>query len=150
MQKRRITARGIIFKQGKLFAQKLKSPDGERSYWCTPGGGLEPNESIIECLHREILEETGIKPQIGHLVLVQQYYEGETEFLEFFFQIKNASDYENVNLSETSHGELEVSQAKFVDPKAELILPKKLSKIDFSNHLQMPREVIFYHEQAII
>ena len=31
--------------------------DGERSWWCTPGGGIEPGESAVEAARRELHEE---------------------------------------------------------------------------------------------
>ncbi|HSE29150.1 MAG TPA: NUDIX hydrolase [Candidatus Saccharimonadales bacterium] len=141
MQQRRINVRGIIFKNGKIYAQKLKSPDGEHDYWCTPGGGLEFGESITEGLHREMIEETGITPQIGHLIMIQQYKDEQKEFLEFFFYIKNADDYELVDLDNTSHGNIEISQASFIDPKTEFVLPEKLATLDFAKLIAEPHQI---------
>ncbi|HMH70374.1 MAG TPA: NUDIX domain-containing protein, partial [Candidatus Saccharimonadales bacterium] len=92
---RRVSVRGIIFKDGRMLAQQLKpGSDGKvRDYWCTPGGGLEANESLHDGLHREMIEETGIAPKIGKLLFIQQFAERETEFLEFFFHIENPEDY---------------------------------------------------------
>ena len=79
---RRITVRGVIYKDGKLFCQELKNADGTgRGFWCVPGGGLENGESLVEGLHREMIEETGVKPVIGKLLFVQQYSEGTKKSL---------------------------------------------------------------------
>ncbi|MBM3210137.1 NUDIX domain-containing protein [Candidatus Saccharibacteria bacterium] len=90
-QARRVNLRGIIYKDGKILCQRLKSgSDGiERDYWCTPGGGIDFGESLHEGLTREMIEETGIKPEIGNLLFVSQFHDGEKEQLEFFFHIKN-------------------------------------------------------------
>jgi 8-oxo-dGTP diphosphatase len=37
-------------------------------YWTTPGGRMEPGESPVEALRREIHEETGCRAQIGRLI----------------------------------------------------------------------------------
>ena len=145
MQTRRVTVRGIIVKNGQLFAQKLKTKDGgSADFWCIPGGGMDPGESLADALHREMVEETGIAPEVGRLLYVQQYAHGDREFLEFFFHVKNADDYETINLAATSHGEAEVAECGFVDPAAENILPKFLQDRNIAADLEglTPVEVV--------
>lgn len=53
---RRPSARAIIVKDGRiamLYSRK-------HHYYKLPGGGIEPEESIIEAMMREVLEETGL------------------------------------------------------------------------------------------
>jgi len=52
----RHTVRGIILKNKQVL---LVTGHGADFYW-TPGGGVEPNETIIETLHRELKEELGV------------------------------------------------------------------------------------------
>lgn len=132
MYKRRIAVRGIIYKNGKLFAQRLKNTGGENNFWSTPGGGLDDGEHLVAGLHREMIEETGIAPHIGELLLIQQFHDGTQEQLEFFFFIKNADDYEQINLAQTSHGEIEVAEFGFIDPKKERVLPTKLQTLNYT------------------
>jgi len=48
----------------------LKRAMGEATgAWYTPGGGLDPGESPLDCARRELLEETGLAPT-GPLELV--------------------------------------------------------------------------------
>ena len=133
MFKRRINVRGIIYQNGTLFAQRLKGSKGENAFWSMPGGGLEQGERLIDGLHREMIEETGVKPEIGNLLFVQQFKDDRGENIEFFFHIKNAKDYENVDLSATSHGNEEVSQYGFVDIKSEVILPQDIKELDLES-----------------
>lgn len=152
--KRRVCVRGIIFKDGKLFCQELKNKDGTgRGFWCVPGGGLEFGESLIDGVRREIVEETGVTPAVGKLLFVQQYSEDTTtsehdtqEFLEFFFHIENPADFEEINLESTSHGMLEVSRCDFIDPRANIILPKFLQILDIESYLTDDKPAYLYDE----
>lgn len=149
MQVRRVATRGIIFKDGKMLCQQLK-PGGDnskREYWCTPGGGLDIGESIKDGLYREMIEETGIAPKIGKLLFIQQFSEdGVKEQMEFFFHIENADDYEVIDLSATTHGELEIEHVEFVDPTKHNVLPAFLQTMDIQAHIDSSDPVHVYYE----
>ena len=137
--RRRVNVRGIIINnKGEIFCQKLTAnSDKGRDFWCTPGGGLEMGEGLLDGLRREMIEETGVKPEIGKLLFIQQFAEsgeqsahGPNEQLEFFFLITNWQDYQHINLEKTSHGVEEVAECGFVDPKTTRILPSYLTEVD--------------------
>lgn len=133
IQNRRVNLRAIIVNQkGELFCQKLKSSHAlpSNEFWCTPGGGINFGESLYEGLTREMIEETGIKPEIGNLLFIQQFMDGDREQLEFFFHVINHADYETICLSDTSHGDIEVAECGFIDPKSHTIKPDFLMTID--------------------
>jgi ADP-ribose pyrophosphatase YjhB (NUDIX family) len=140
---RRVAVRGIIFKDGKLFCQKLraKNSTGVNAFWSTPGGGLDPGEGLIDGLKREMIEETGIKPVVGELLFMQQFAENDKEHLEFFFHIKNVDDYNAIELEKTAHGLLEVNDMKFVDPASETILPAFLRTKDIQSTIEQQGSV---------
>lgn len=144
MAKRRLTVRGIIFKDNMLLAQQLTADHHgvNRDFWCTPGGGLDEDESIIDGLKREMVEETGIIPEIGRLLFIQQFFDGENEQVEFFFHIKNANDFENINLSQTTHGLAEIKNVGFIDPKTSWVLPKFLTEIDIKDYVDNQKDVL--------
>lgn len=149
MQIRRVAVRGVIFKDGKMLCQQLKpgSDNSKRDYWCTPGGGLDIGESIKDGLYREMIEETGIAPKIGRLLFVQQFSEdGVKEQMEFFFHIENAEDYAVIDLSATSHGELEIEHVEFVDPTKHNVLPAFLQTVDIQSHIDSHAPVEVYYE----
>lgn len=144
MTERRITVRGVIFKDGRTLAQQLKPGEDkkERDYWCTPGGGLEPDESLYEGLYREIIEETGITPKIGKLLFIQQYKDDRKEYLEFFFHIENPEDFHTIDLTATSHGELEIKHVDFIDLSRHNILPAFLQTTDITNYIDTDQPVL--------
>lgn len=130
--------RGVIFRDGKIFGVKLT---GYRNgvpadFWSTPGGGTNESEPLEAALSREMIEETGITPVIGSLLYVQQYSDKDNEQLEFFFHIKNADDYDNIDLATTAHGVEEIAQHGFIDPKKEIILPKLLAEVNIAQDIE--------------
>jgi len=81
----------------------------------------------LRALEREMIEETAIKPVVGNLLYIQQFTHSGVEYLEFFFHITNSEDYLNIDLTKTSHGEKELAEISFVDPKSVRLLPEFLS-----------------------
>ena len=63
------------------FNHKI-GPWAGRTFWATPGGGLDPGESYEEAARRELLEETGLRrddigPQVAQRMAQFQTPEGE-------------------------------------------------------------------------
>src|SRR3989339_250568 len=97
LNKLSITVRGIILHDDKFLLVKMP----HNNFYCLPGGKLDFNEGIEECLERELVEELGIKPKIGRLLYVNNFIlKGTEQCLDFIFEVKNGKDYldlENVN-----------------------------------------------------
>src|SRR5262245_30786634 len=96
-------------------------------FWCLPGGGVDDGEPLLDAIKREMVEEIGVEPRVGCLLYVQQFARKDRDHLEFFFLIENANDYQNVDLSQTTHGPDEIEEIAFVDPHATHILPEFLT-----------------------
>lgn len=130
---RGISVRGIALLGNKLLCVRLKpypgAEPGRYDYWCLPGGGVDGSEPVLDAFNREMLEETGIKPEIGRLLYVHQWVSQSKNkaILEFFFHIENPEDYVNVDLAKTTHGGAEIEEIAFVDPATTHILPEFLS-----------------------
>jgi len=144
---RRVAVRGIIVKNGELFCQCLKADDGtKKDFWCAPGGGLDAGESLHEGLTRELIEETGVAPTIGKLLFIQQYRDEKREYLEFFFNVTNVDDFEEIDLASTTHGDKEIAEYGFIDPTQVNLLPAFLKDIDLASRIQSDTPVeVFTH-----
>ena len=140
MQQRRLNTRGIVHRAGKILAVKLKDRDGNPvDYWCLPGGGVDDYESVDDAVKREFQEEIGVTPTINRIILGQQYRtsrEGFHEEIELFYLLEDSSEYDDIDLSKTSHGMQEIHEVAFIDPKSENLLPKFLCEIDILSYIE--------------
>lgn len=59
-----LVTRGIIVKDGKVLAAQRPPEMSLAFLWELPGGKVDGNESLEDCLHREIDEEFGITVNI--------------------------------------------------------------------------------------
>ena len=129
---RRISVRAIVLDEDRLLCVRqtpANNPNAENSYWNVPGGGLKEGESLTDCLRREIFEELGVKSEIGSLMYIQQFKYGDNEYLEFFYHVKNTSDFMNIDLTKTNHdGDVEIIEAGFTNPKDRTVLPYFLTE----------------------
>jgi ADP-ribose pyrophosphatase YjhB (NUDIX family) len=63
---------GILYKDEKLLVVN-KTSGPYRNRYDLPGGGIEPQETIVQALHREFEEEVGINIQVIQLAGVGEY-----------------------------------------------------------------------------
>lgn len=66
----RVSVRGVIIEDGKVLAmfRRKVSPEKTKEYYVVPGGGQEGNETLLETLKRELMEEMSIEVEvIGYL-----------------------------------------------------------------------------------
>jgi 8-oxo-dGTP pyrophosphatase MutT (NUDIX family) len=56
----------LLTKASEVLLMRICAPDDGARFWITPGGGLEPDETVEEGLKRELKEELGLDNfQIG-------------------------------------------------------------------------------------
>lgn len=109
-----ITVRAMIIHNGQLLMCRHNEPN--RDFYNLPGGKLLINEAITDGLVREIFEETGVQPQISHLMFINQFIDAHNHRVEFFFGISNGADYAQFNPAAASHAH-EVSNFELGDPR---------------------------------
>jgi 8-oxo-dGTP pyrophosphatase MutT (NUDIX family) len=63
----RIAARVMLLDsdQRVLLMHERRDIGSDRTHWITPGGGVEPGETLAEGAMRELYEETGLRLQIA-------------------------------------------------------------------------------------
>ena len=62
-----VSAAGLVYRDGKVLLIR-----SERRGWEIPGGVVEQGEEILDCLKREIYEESGITAEPRHLAGIYQ------------------------------------------------------------------------------
>jgi len=119
-----IKVRAIILHEGRLLV--VRHPHD--TSLALPGGKLEWGEDVKECLSREIIEELGVKPDIGRLFYVNTFtQEDGKHYVEFFFEIKNGADYLDTEKLARSHSH-EIAEIIWMGPMDDgNILPKTLA-----------------------
>ena len=79
-----LTTLCLIYKEGKLLLQNRVKKDWQG--WTLPGGHIEPGESIVEAVKREIKEETGLTVNSAELRGVKQFPIDEGRYIVFLFR----------------------------------------------------------------
>lgn len=92
--KQRIRAAGIVEMGGKLLLVEHQDGKGNR-WWIPPGGGLEDVDvTILDCVRREIHEETGLHVKVGNLRYIREFIDrtNDTRHMELFYQAEVLND----------------------------------------------------------
>jgi ADP-ribose pyrophosphatase len=57
------------------------------NFWAPPGGGIEFGENALECLKREMKEETGLEVEAGEFLFLTEYFDSPLHAIELFFLV---------------------------------------------------------------
>lgn len=90
MSKLNNTSAGIFFYSLKnnRFLFLLRNENREPAYWGIPGGKLEKNETIIQGLERECIEEIQYFPNNPKLIPIQKFVNNTFTYHTFFCPIE--------------------------------------------------------------
>lgn len=120
-----IRCRAIILHDGKLLVVRHNF---DSSFVALPGGHLEWGEDVKGCLHREIIEELGVTPDIGRLLYINTFEDKNgVQPIEFFFEVKNGSEYISSEKLDRTHAH-ELAEIIWANPTDDInLLPKQIA-----------------------
>ena len=87
----RLAVRAVLVHENRLLLVNAWS--GRTDLWCAPGGGVDAHASLIDNLHREIMEETGLTVRIGAVCLVNEFNDEARDYhqVDVYFRCTLAS-----------------------------------------------------------
>jgi len=78
-------AAGLVYREGRYLIARRKQGVHLAGFWEFPGGKREPEETLEECLRRELLEELGIRIDVPiPFQIIRHEYAEKTVELHFF------------------------------------------------------------------
>lgn len=83
------SAAGVFFysKSTERYLYLLRS-DNKSSTWSIPGGGIEANETLLEGIRRECVEEMGFCDNDWKLIPIQKFVNNTFTYHTFFCEVK--------------------------------------------------------------
>lgn len=116
-----LTVLCLIHKNGKYLLQD-RTKDDWKGY-TLPGGHIEPGESIVDAVIREMQEETGLTIRHPHLCGVKQFPLEEGRYIVFLFETEEFEGELRSSEEGTMHwiDEKELSQVNLVEDFGDLI-----------------------------
>src|SRR5688572_28902730 len=82
----RNSAKCVVIDHARVLLTRCVDARGE--WFCCPGGGQEPHETLAEAAAREFLEETGAQVTVGEMLCVLEWHDTahDTHAVEFYFR----------------------------------------------------------------
>ena len=124
----RVGARALILEDESVLLVEFDDQSG--LHYNLPGGGVEPDESIVEALKREAYEEASVEIEVGPLVLVVEYQPKRNSFwagsrpgLSLIFACKLAENSRPQMPEQPDQNQTAVKWIKLADLKAVELLP---------------------------
>jgi 8-oxo-dGTP pyrophosphatase MutT (NUDIX family) len=130
----RVGANAVIVRDGAILLVEFEDETGP--HFNFPGGGIEPGESIIAGLQREVREETCVDIEVGPLLLVTEYFPpfhhhhyGSVHKLGLLFRCHLAGDSEPRLPERPDPHQVAVRWVQLADLSTQPLLPKVAERI---------------------
>lgn len=84
----RVRACGIAQQNDCLLLVNHANLNESGNFWNPPGGGISENETAVEALKREFLEECGVPIEVGKLLFINELIKYPLHGIELIFEVK--------------------------------------------------------------
>jgi mutator protein MutT len=81
-----LVAAAVIERAGQVLVTRRQAGVHLAGHWEFPGGKCEPDESLADCLRRELREELNVHAIVGDLLLTTTHAYPDREVTLYFFQ----------------------------------------------------------------
>lgn len=135
---RRATRALMLTPAGEVLLMMAQEPQTGREVWFTPGGGMDGDETPIECLRRELREETGLDTvEIGPIIWHRRhtfFWAGRALTQEETYYLVQVERFEPQMIDNPSPGEASAFRefrwwtADEIDASAALFAPRRLGQ----------------------
>jgi 8-oxo-dGTP diphosphatase len=85
----RTRACGLVVRDDRLLM--LKHDLGKGDFWSPPGGGIQFGETALDCLKRELEEETGLIAENCDFLFACELLKQPLHVIELFFMVSTAT-----------------------------------------------------------
>lgn len=128
----RNSVKALIIENDKLLC--IRKTDEQGVYYILPGGGQEKNETFIETVKRECLEEIGAEVEVEKLMYIREYIAKNHEFseyddnhqVEYMFRCNLLSQPNEEKATNIDDGQNGIAWISIMDEKNNRVYPKVL------------------------
>ncbi|MBO8167393.1 MAG: NUDIX hydrolase [Kosmotoga sp.] len=145
-----VSVRGVVIEKGRILVVK-HAHSNRPPFWCFPGGRVEDDdETLARALQREMIEETGLKVEVGKVVYTQEFV--QEKLLEFFFLCKIKSGKAKLGKDPDNPGIPILVDISWASPEELLsmpVFPRTLARKISTGEMQQINHQVLYTKEEI-
>lgn len=137
----RVRVAALIVENDHVLLVQHVHPDTGDEWWIPPGGGVEDvDDSLFDCVRREVFEESGLAVALGRIIYIREFVdtENDTYHLELFMSSTDYSGELTIkNIQGTGIDEHFIKDARWIhkDEVQNLVVYPEILKDEFWDDL---------------